>query len=191
MIELLLLFWTFFKIGLFTFGGGYAMIPLMESELVDGGYIQPGLFYDLVGIGESSPGPLAVNLSTLIGYNHYGYLGAFVATIGVILPSFIIIFLLAKYGSKLLETQAVKDIFKGLNSAVIGLILSVGVGLLINAFLPLINLNTGVFDFSTIEWAGIIIFGLLLIFIYFYRDASPVLVILIAALLGIILYGVI
>ena len=98
-LALLKLFWIFFKIGLFTFGGGYAMIPLIESELVGKGYITVGLLYDFIGIAESTPGPIAINMATFIGIHVIGeeyrilagFVGAFATTLGVVLPSFIII----------------------------------------------------------------------------------------------------
>src|SRR3989339_815903 len=96
-LTLLNLFWIFFKIGLFTFGGGYAMIPLIESELVGGGYITSDLLYDFIGIAESTPGPVAINMATFIGMDQVGLLGAFAATLGVVLPSFLIILLIATF----------------------------------------------------------------------------------------------
>ena len=82
MPEILLLFWKFFKIGLFTFGGGYAMIPLMRAEFVEGGYISEQLLIDFIGISESTPGPFAVNMATFIGMENGGFFGALL-TIGL------------------------------------------------------------------------------------------------------------
>ncbi len=121
ILELLNLFWMFFKIGLFTFGGGYAMIPLIEQELVGGGYIEQTLLYDFIGIAESTPGPIAINMATFIGTHELGVLGAVAATIGVALPSFIIILLIASVGSKFLNSRIVNEAFKGLKPAVIDL----------------------------------------------------------------------
>ncbi len=103
MAELLLLFWIFFKIGLFTFGGGYAMIPLIREELVGGGFITEELLRDFIGISESTPGPFAVNMATFIGMDNAGLIGAFFATFGVVLPSFLILLLIARFGSKVLD----------------------------------------------------------------------------------------
>ena len=91
--RILRLFLVFFKIGLFTFGGGYAMIAVMEREFVEKkGWINHEEFLDIIGIAESSPGPLAVNSATFIGYKYGKFFGALFATLGVVLPSFIIIF---------------------------------------------------------------------------------------------------
>ena len=90
------LFWVMLKIGLFTFGGGYAMIHLLDSELVERrGWIGSEEFTDLVAIAESTPGPIAINCATFIGYKRCGVLGSIFATLGVVLPSFAIIFLKA------------------------------------------------------------------------------------------------
>ena len=98
--NLLKLFWTMFKIGLFTFGGGYAMVAVIERELVEKkNFISQEEFLDLIAIAESTPGPIAVNSATYIGYKFGGVLGSFFATLGVVLPSFIIIFIIIWKGS--------------------------------------------------------------------------------------------
>ena len=92
------LFWTTFKIGMFTFGGGYAMLPLLESELVEKKHWMEGEeFLDMAAIAESSPGPIAVNCATYVGYKIAGFWGCLVSTIGICLPSFIIIYLISLF----------------------------------------------------------------------------------------------
>src|SRR5690554_7973448 len=91
LIELLELFFIFFQIGLFTFGGGYAMIPLIRSEMAGHGYLTIQQIDQFIGISESTPGPFAINMATFVGYHSQGILGAFVTNLGVVLPSFIII----------------------------------------------------------------------------------------------------
>ena len=90
-MSLFELFYTFFKIGLFTFGGGYGTIPLIEGEIVNKGYLDADLFLNFVGIAESTPGPFAVNIATFIGAENCGFFGSLLATVAVILPAFIII----------------------------------------------------------------------------------------------------
>jgi chromate transporter len=190
ILELLELFWIFFKIGLFTFGGGYAMIPLMKSEIVGRGFIDIELLYDFIGISESTPGPFAINIATFIGMNQHGLLGALVTTIGVALPSFIVILLIASLGAKFLETNGVKRAFLGLKPAVIGLILAVSVGLFIHALFPNIDLDTLVFDFSNFNWNGLIILGIVIFTSLIYKKISPIQIILLSAILGVILYSI-
>ena len=190
ILELLELFWIFFKIGLFTFGGGYAMIPLMKSEIVGRGFIEIELLYDFIGISESTPGPFAINMATFIGMSQHGLLGALVTTIGVALPSFIVILLIASLGAKFLETNGVKRAFLGLKPAVIGLILAVSIGLFIHALFPHIDLDTLVFDFSNFNWNGLIILGIIIFISLIHKKISPIQIILLSAILGVILYSI-
>ena len=188
ILELLNLFWIFFKIGLFTFGGGYAMIPLIEEEIVGGGYITQGLLYDFIGIAESTPGPIAINMATFIGTNQHGVLGALAATIGVALPSFIIILLIATLGSKFLNSRIVNEAFKGLKPAVIGLILAVSFGLMVRGILPDIQFSKLIFAFSNFNYKNLIILGIVFIFVFARKKTSPVQIILISAILGMAVY---
>jgi chromate transporter len=189
-LTLLNLFWIFFKIGLFTFGGGYAMIPLIESELVGGGYITSDLLYDFIGIAESTPGPVAINMATFIGMNQVGLLGAFAATLGVVLPSFLIILLIATFGSKFLKSNFVTNTFVGLTPAVIGLIFSVAITLIVRAILPNISFDTFIFDFSVFNYRGLIVLVIVVIYSFFFKKVSPIKIILLSAILGMIVYSI-
>jgi chromate transporter len=190
ILELLNLFWIFFKIGLFTFGGGYAMIPLIQSELVGGGYISQELLYDFIGISESTPGPIAINMATFIGTNQLGVLGALVTTIGVALPSFLIILLIASLGSKFLDSRGVKMAFLGLKPAVIGLIFSVSIGLFVYAVIPSIKLDVLEFDFSVFNYKGLLVLVIVFILTLIRKKISPIQIILVSSLLGIIVYSI-
>jgi chromate transporter len=189
-VEILTLFWIFFKIGLFTFGGGYAMIPLIRQELVGGGYITQELLIDFIGISESTPGPFAVNMATFIGMSQYGLLGAIATTLGVVLPSFVIILIIASLGSKFLESRGVKLAFIGLKPAVIGLILSVSLSLIVHAVLPNIDFESQIFDLSVFNLKGLIIMTIVILVSIFYKKISPIKIILLSAVLGIIFYSI-
>ena len=129
--KLINLFITMFKIGLFTFGGGYAMIGIMENELVERkGMIEHEEFVDLLVIAESTPGPIAINSATYIGYKIAGVLGSVVATFAVALPSFTIIFIISLFFNQFLSFTLVAYAFKGIQVAVCYLILSAGVKML-------------------------------------------------------------
>ena len=126
--KLFYLFITMFKVGLFTFGGGYAMIAVIEREITEKKkWLNHDEFLDVVAIAESTPGPLAVNISTFVGYKKGGVLGAIFSTLGVILPSFIIIFIISLFFDAFLELQFVGYAFKGIQAAVAFLILSAGI----------------------------------------------------------------
>lgn len=126
--RLLILFLTMFKIGLFTFGGGYAMIAIIERELVEKKkWIEHEEFMDVVGIAESTPGPIAINSATYIGYKVAGVLGSLFATLGVVLPSFIIIFIISLFFDKFLSLTWVEYAFHGIQACVAFLILNAGI----------------------------------------------------------------
>ena len=119
---LLQLFLTFFKIGIFTFGGGYAMLPLIQEEVLRNGWISENELVNFIAISESTPGPFAVNISTFIGSRMSGIAGALLSTLGVVLPSFVIILVVARFFLKFKENRFVKGCMSGLKPAVIGLI---------------------------------------------------------------------
>ena len=129
--SLWLLFITMLKIGLFTFGGGYAMIHLLENEFVSKKkWIEEDEFMDLVAIAESTPGPIAINCSTYIGYKKERILGAVSATLGMCIPSFAIIFVISLFFNQFLSIGWVASAFKGIQVCVVFLILSAGVKML-------------------------------------------------------------
>ena len=126
--QLLSLFFAFFKIGLFTFGGGYAMIAVIEKELVEKKkWIEHEEFLNIIGIAESTPGPIAINSATFIGYKIGKVFGSIFATIGVVLPSFIIIFAISFYIKQFLGLKYVTYAFMGIRACVAYLILSAGI----------------------------------------------------------------
>ena len=124
------LFGTFSKIGAFTFGGGYAMIPLIQREVTERRrWLEDRDILDIVAIAESTPGPIAINTATFVGYQVCGTLGAFCATLGVVLPSFVLILLVSAAFRSLLGYPAVRAALQGIKPCLAGLILAAGVGL--------------------------------------------------------------
>lgn len=119
------LFWAFFKIGLFTIGGGHAMIPLIMRNIVANGWLSKSVLLDFIAISESTPGPFAVNIATYTGVEVAGVFGGICATVGVVLPSFIIILFVAKFFTKQMQKPFVQDVFSGLRAGVVGLLASV------------------------------------------------------------------
>ena len=184
----LTLFLEFFKMGLFTFGGGYAMIPLIEETVLKYSWLTEARFSEMLGVCESTPGPVAINMATYIGSVQGGFLGSFVATLGVVLPSFIIILLIAAILKNFTHHPIFKGFVRGVQPVVIGLILSTGVILFAKA-LGYVSLTSFCPD-----WISIIIF-VLLIGIYwislkvFKKKLSAIQLILISAGLGLIVCG--
>ena len=125
------LFFTMLKIGLFTFGGGYAMIALLENEFVTKrGWLEQEEFLDVAAIAESTPGPIAINSATYIGFKQAGILGSLVATLGMTLPSFCIIYAISLFFDAFLSLTVVACAFRGIQIAVLYLILSAGLRML-------------------------------------------------------------
>ena len=187
--SLWLLFITMLKIGLFTFGGGYAMIHLLENEFVSKKkWIEEDEFMDLVAIAESTPGPIAINCSTYIGYKKERILGAVLATLGMCIPSFTIIFLISLFFNQFLSIGWVASAFKGIQVCVVFLILSAGVKMLKKmkkkpfnlivmsvAFLCMVAFGVFAVSFSSIFYILISGFVGLLIYLigYFKSKKSP------------------
>lgn len=185
--ELLMLFLTMFKIGLFTFGGGYAMISIIERELVEKHkVIDYKEFLDIIAIAESSPGPIAINTATFIGYKINGVLGSLFATLGVVLPSFIVIYIISLFFEQFLALEYVEYAFKGIQTCVAFIIISAGIKMLKKLDKSVFNyIMVGVFliaflavellavNFSTIFFiliGGVI--GLTLYLVKFFKNKS-------------------
>ena len=117
------LFWTFFKIGAFTFGGGYAMIPLIQREVVENHkWLDDEDIMSVIAISESTPGPIAINMATFVGYRTAGVLGSAMATFGVVLPSFVIILLVSGILRQFYDSEPVRYAFMGIRAGVLALI---------------------------------------------------------------------
>ncbi len=173
------LFWELFKIGLFTFGGGYAMIAVFERELVEKKkWLNNEEFTDIVAIAESTPGPLAINSATYVGYKTAGVLGSFFATLGVVLPSFILILIISLFFDEFLKLQYVNYAFRGIQACVSFLIISAGIKMLKK--LERNVLNVVLTSLSII---------CLVLFTLFAVDFSTIFYILIGGCVGICVYG--
>lgn len=182
------LFITFFKIGLFTFGGGYAMIPLITEEVVTKSWLIPEQLLDFIAISESTPGPFAINIATFIGYNQQGILGSIFATAGVILPSFIIILIIAKAFHRFASNKYVIGFLKGVKPIVVGVIFSVAITFLLKSIF-----HISIFDIKDIEfeWSTLLIFLVVIVMTRIWKKIHPVFIVLVSGILGLIIYGLI
>ena len=192
MFILLDMFLTFLKIGVVSFGGGYAMIPLLTEEVLAHGWLTNSEIMNFIAVSESTPGPIAINMATFIGASQYGFLGALVATLGVVLPSFIIILIIATIIKNLLKFAGVKAFLNGVRPVVVALI----VGTAITLFLTVVLSFAKVSDEIVFDWKALAIFiiiaGIGLIFKKIKKKKiSPILLIIISAILGILAYGII
>ena len=124
MPESLSFFLSFLKIGIFTFGGGYAMIPLVQREVIDKGWVKEDEFLELLTLAQSAPGPIALNTAVFVGYKVHGYRGMLAAVMGIILPAFLIILVIAIFFNSIRENRIVEAVFKGIRPAVVALMLA-------------------------------------------------------------------
>ncbi len=184
------LFGVFFLIGLFTFGGGYAMIPLIESQVVSRGWISADALYDFIAVSEVTPGPFAINIATFIGSSQQGFLGALCATLGVVLPSFIVILLLATILRKFSKSKYLSGAIDGVKPIIISLISSTVIMLMVKTFFfggsslqsPFVINRTTIALF-------LIIFGFVLIYKkVFKKDFNTIGMLIISAIFGLIVF---
>ena len=177
---LLTLFFTFFKIGLFTFGGGYAMLPLIQEEVLNHGWLSMEELVNFVAVSESTPGPFAINIATYVGTETGGLLGAFFATLGVVVPSFVVILIVARFYEKFKESTTVKRCMFGLKAAVIGLIASAAISMGKTVFIP-----DGI---SGIDLKGLIISAVvfLTMTVLAFKKTHPIIIVVLSATAGLI-----
>ena len=173
------LFWSFLQIGLFSFGGGYAAIPLIQGQIVDQhGWLSMPEFTDLVTISQMTPGPIAINSATFVGIKIAGLAGALVATLGCILPSCIIVTLIARLYLKYRSMALLQGVLGSLRPAVIALIASAGISILVTAFW-----GDAVIAFAATNWVMIAIF-LACLFLLLKCKLDPILVMVLAGVLN-------
>lgn len=168
------LYLAFAQIGLFTFGGGYAMIPIIEQEIIiNRGWLTPPEFIDIVAIAEMTPGPIAVNCATFVGYKMAGIVGGVTATLGVITPSTMIVLAIAVIAGKYMKSDVFTRIKAGLRPAVIGLMLAAAMSVA-----RAVDLN----------WQSAII-GLASGFMLWRLKIEPIVVLVVSGVMGIVLFG--
>ena len=177
------LFWVFFLVGAFTFGGGYAMIAMIQQQVAIRGWLDAETLVDFIAIAESTPGPIAVNMATFVGAKMGGILGAACATLGVVLPSFVVILLVARCFRAFCGSKWVKGIMSGLKPAVVGLIASAVVTVAAAVFAPN-GLQPAIFaDISTWFWL-VVAAGLLAVSLK-WKKLHPIVIVCICAAIGI------
>ena len=174
---LLELFLTFFKIGAFTFGGGYAMLPLVQAEVLKNGWLAAEEIVNFIAVAESTPGPFAVNMATFVGIRQAGVPGALCATLGVVLPSFVIILVVAKCFDRFRQSRIVRGCMTGLRPAVAGLIAAALLTVGQTVFFP------AGFAFGAEFFLALGIF--LLCALLAFRKLHPIWIICLSALLGV------
>lgn len=190
MMILLELFLTFFEIGALTFGGGYAMIPFVREQVLAHGWLSEEELLNMIAVSESTPGPIAVNMATFVGSEQAGILGSAAATLGVVLPSFIIILIISALLKNFLKYKGVGAFLSGVRPCVVSLIMGTAITFFLSV---LLGIGAGDFELN-IDFIGVVIFALVVGISLIYKKKkgkkpSPILMIAISACLGMILYS--
>ena len=180
------LFLVFLKIGVVSFGGGYGMISLIQQEMTSRGWIDAERLMSYIAIAESTPGPIAVNIATFVGSDQAGFLGSLVATIGIVLPAFLIIIVIAAVFKTFAKNRYVKSAFASITPVILGLILSTGLLMIVYCLYAQYN------DFDAVgsfDWVALAILVTLVVCTVLYRvirkkSMPPVATILLSAALG-------
>ena len=202
MIQMLILFLTFLKIGALSLGGGYGMIPLLTDEVVSHGWMTETEVLNFIAVSESTPGPIAINMATFIGATLGGdvfagsffgkLLGAFFATFGVVLPSFVIILVIVALIKNLLKFKGVQAFLTGVRPVVTGLIVAMGITIFLTVIFSIQTVESAFsFDYKAFAIFGIIALTHILFKKIKKKSLSPIILIIISAILGIVFYGLI
>ena len=177
------LFWVFFLIGAFTFGGGYAMIAMIQQQVVSRGWMTTEQVIDFVAIAESTPGPIAVNMATFVGTQMGGFWGAVCATLGVVLPSFVVILIVARCYRAFRQSKWVQGIMSGLKPAVVGLIASAALTVVLAVFAPS-GISVAIFSEPS-TWLWLAVAAVMLAVTLRFKKLHPIGIICICAVIGI------
>lgn len=184
-IELLL---GFLKVGCFAFGGAYGAIPLIRDVVRSYGWLSDDMLTYMIAVSESTPGPIMVNLATYIGSNQAGLLGAVLATLAVVLPSFAIILLITAFLKTVIKNKYVQAVLRGMKPCIIGIILATGVYMTVRSCLLLST--DGFIDLRAAVITALLAGAMLLYKLVTKKKLSPILLIMIAAVLGAVVYGI-
>ncbi len=179
------LFWEFLKIGLFAVGGGMATLPFLRELGVRTGWFTQDLITDMIAISESTPGPIGINMATYVGCNIAGLLGGFIATMGELIPSLIIVILISKSLERFRSTKAVGDAFYGLRPAVTGLIAAAGISIVQVTMIQMELYKQSGSLLNLLDWKKGLLFAVMFVAIRKFKW-HPVIYIAISAVVGLI-----
>ncbi len=183
------LFISFFKIGLFSFGGGYGMIPLIQREIETYQWITTQDYIHIISISEMTPGPIAVNTATFVGYKTAGVLGGFIATFGVVLPSLILVLIASHFLNKFKDHPLLKSLIWGIKPVVVALIIGATIFVARNTLFKDVDSFKDFFSFKIFQDINITGVGILILSLILFRlKLHPILIIVISAALGITLH---
>ncbi len=184
------LFFEFLKIGAFTFGGGYAMISIIREAVLSHGWLSEGQLLNFIAVAESTPGPIAINMATFIGSSQGGILGSLLATLGVVLPSFVIILIIAALISNFLKNRCVNAFLSGVRPCIVAMIIATSLTIGLSTLFAFGSLG----DVVSPDIAAIAILAVLLAVHFFVQKVfkkkpSPIIMIILSAGLGMLFYA--
>ena len=185
------LFLTFFEIGAVSFGGGYGMVSLIREKVLLNGWLTQSGFLDIIAVSESTPGPLAVNMATFVGSSQAGFLGSVCATLDVVLPSFIIILLIAAALKGLMKYAGVQAFLSGVRPCVVALISATAITIGLSSFFSIKTVH----DAPKVDFGSLAVFAVIAVFALVFKKIkkklpSPIFMIVLSAFLGIFVFGV-
>lgn len=186
------LFLTFFEIGAVSFGGGYGMVSLIREKVLLNGWLTQSGFLDIIAVSESTPGPLAVNMATFVGSSQAGFFGSVCATLGVVLPSFIIILLIAAALKGLMKYAGVQAFLSGVRPCVVALISATAMTIGLSSFFSIKTVS----DAPKVDFGSLAVFAVIAVFALVFKKIkkklpSPIFMIVLSAFLGIFVFGVV
>lgn len=177
----------FLKVGLFSFGGAYGAIPLIRDVVLSYGWLDDEMLTNMIAVSESTPGPIMVNMATYVGSSQAGFLGALIATTAVVLPSFIIILLIMILLKKLLSNPYVQAVLRGMKPCMVGIILATGIYIIVR------NCCGNLREFKLNAMSTVMTIMLAVIYFgsrkFLKKGISPIVLIVISAMIGILVYG--
>lgn len=179
------LFWDFFRVSCFTFGGAYGAIPLIRDMVLSNGWLSDERITYMIAVSESTPGPIMVNMATYIGSDQGGFLGSVLATVGVVLPAYLVILLIVAILQNVIKNQYVQAVLRGLKPCVTGIVLATGGYMVIHNVLP---------GDMAIDLPGLLITAILTGLIWLFpkvtgKKLSPIALIFCSAVLGVVVFG--
>ena len=182
------LFWDFFQVSCFTFGGAYGAIPLIRDMVMGNGWITEERFAYMIAVSESTPGPIMVNMATYVGSDQAGFWGSLAATVGVVLPAYLVILLIVSIMKNAIKNRYVQAVLRGLKPCVTGIVLATGFYMVVHNMLPLTAA-------AAVDIPAVIITAILTVVLFLYprifkKKLSPIGLICLAAIAGIVVYGI-
>ena len=182
------LFWDFFRVSCFTFGGAYGAIPLIRDMVLGNGWLTDERLAYMIAVSESTPGPIMVNMATYVGSDQAGFWGSLLATVGVILPAYLVILLIVSVLKNVIENKYVQAVLGGLKPCVIGIVLATGGYMVIHNMLPLSG--GAVIDLPAVIITALLVAAILLWPKLTKKKLPPIGLICISAILGIVIYSI-